>query len=418
MALEYRELLGMGQAHSGDYRHGLGCCSSCASGGGCSGKKPHGLSGLSGACCSSCASGGPCSGLSGTTHVYGQTDLEPGDYGYSYASTTKPGTTVTGSRQGFVGGDRRAQITRQVEELEFLAGTPGVHPRVLGQKVWAARRALMGVGDWAWAAYSVPGHTYDSKSDLIRRVEAVERVLGVAGLPPRLMAAAGSGLGAWGSPVSDPVETLSRVIQAALCAPRAFCCPGRGVPVGMNPPRRRPPFPPPFPPPPFPPPPFPPPPLPPRIPPPPVQPPPLPPLPPPVGEPPPPVTPPPAGQPPLEPPKGIIPAGALFQPVLKPVQQAVPKPAQAVKPAPVALVPPGGFQQPGSWGWHAERTDLDAIKRKAMARSQQARSGVPSGLSPSGGVSISLGSLGQPGGSPGLRALRMVLSRSKNTRRQ
>ena len=227
MALLFNELSGFGQASSGQYKDGLGkktCCSSCAQGGPCTG-----CGAPPGAC--RCKGGG----LGATTVSRGQADLEPGDYGYQYAQTTKPGTTVTGRRQGFVGPDRRVEITREIEQLEFLAGTPGIHPRVLAQRVWAARRKLMGSGNWEWASYANPNARYDSKQDLFSRLGAVERVLGVGQLSPRLMIAYGSGamsgLGAWGGTYSDPVAKLASCIRGMLCAPKGFCCPpGRRPP--------------------------------------------------------------------------------------------------------------------------------------------------------------------------------------------
>lgn len=184
------QMSGLSQASSGDYRNGLGV----------------------------------------TSVPRGQADLEPGDYGYQYASTTKPGTTVVGRRQGFVKPDRRIEITRMVEQLEFLAGTPGVHPRALAQKVWAARRALMGAGDWSWASYADPRDRYDAKKDLEDRLAVVERVLGVGDMSPRLMMAYGSGAmsglgsGTWNRNYTSHVNKLASCIQGALCVPKAFCC--------------------------------------------------------------------------------------------------------------------------------------------------------------------------------------------------
>lgn len=171
-------------------------------------------------------------GLGATTVIQGQADLEPGDYGYQFVSTTKPGTTVFGRRQGFVDPGRRMAVTRQIEELEFLTGTPGVPPRVLAQKVWAARRALMGIGDWEWASYADPRQSYDAKADLEARLRTVERLLGVDKLSPRMMMAYGSGalsgMGGrpeWGQSRADPVAQLASCIRGALCAPDQFCCP-------------------------------------------------------------------------------------------------------------------------------------------------------------------------------------------------
>jgi hypothetical protein len=214
------QMHGLSQASSGDYPHGLGkaCCTSCAHGGPCEGCScPPGQ----------CRCG---SGMGATSVMRGQADLEPGDYGYQSVSTTKPGTTVFGRRQGFVEPDRRMKLTRMIEELEFLTGTPGVHPRALAQKVWAARRALMGAGNWAWASYADPRQRYDAKADLESRLRTVERLLGVDQLSPRMMMAYGSGmaglgLAPWGQPQADPVRQLASCIQAALCMPDRFCCP-------------------------------------------------------------------------------------------------------------------------------------------------------------------------------------------------
>jgi hypothetical protein len=223
MALSLADLIGggVGQASSGDYRHGLGkksCCTSCEHGGPCTG-----CGGPAGSPCR-CAGG-----LGSTTIMAGQADLEPGDWGYQYTQTTKPGTTVAGRAQGRPPVARRIAITRAVAELEFLAGTPGVHPRVLAQKVWLARKALMGTAPWSWANYQNQASAYDSYDDLVSRLQSVERVLGVGNVSPKIMSQYGmGGLGVytgavWGQQQS-PVAKLAQCIQGALCMPKAFCC--------------------------------------------------------------------------------------------------------------------------------------------------------------------------------------------------
>jgi hypothetical protein len=233
MAISFNEFLS--QASSGDYRHGLGkkktCCESCTHGGGCTG----------------CGAGAgvPCrckGGGLGSTTIYGQADLEPGDWGYEYKQTTIPGLTVTGQARGRPPVPRRIQITQMVSELEFLAGTPGVHPRVLAQKVWQARKALMGSGRWSWANYQTAGSAYDSYDDLVSRLEEVESVLGVGDVSPKIMSqlygmgglgglggtygSTGAYRGApWGATGGDPITKLASCIRGLLCQPKGFCCP-------------------------------------------------------------------------------------------------------------------------------------------------------------------------------------------------
>jgi hypothetical protein len=160
----------------------------------------------------------------------GQEDLEPSPEGFGpqYVMTTKKDTTVMSKWPvpGTAPKERRVDITRLVEEAEYLAGTPGVHPRVLAQKVWQARKALMGSSKWSWASYQDPRARYDSYDDLVARLEAVERVLGVGKLSPKIMAAfyGLGGIAPWGERL-DPVEKLAQCIRGSLCLPKAFCCP-------------------------------------------------------------------------------------------------------------------------------------------------------------------------------------------------
>lgn len=250
MAISIRELLGMSQASSGDYRHGLGWPSAAEQG--AKGRHPRGALVPPGKAahfpCMNCGKMRPtdklpcphckqnkgwakCGGLGATT-VMGQEDLEPGDYGYQYVQTTKPNTTVMGKPQGRAPVGRRVNITQLVAEAEYLAGTPGVHPRVLAQKVWQARKALMGSSRWEWANYQNQGSAYDSYDDLVARLESVERVLGVDKVSPKIMSQLYGGLGnyqgyyrgpAWGENI-DPVAKLASCIRGTLCQPKAFCC--------------------------------------------------------------------------------------------------------------------------------------------------------------------------------------------------
>jgi hypothetical protein len=185
--------------------------------------------------------------------------MEPAPEGFPGAmvQTTKPGTTVFSRPQGVVPQKRRVDLTQELEQLEFLTlHARQVHPRVLAQKTWALRRKLQGSGDWAWANRATPGARYDARSDLLRRLDQVERVLGIGGMSPRMMAATAGGLsgGSWLAE-PDPVGKLAGCIRAALCRPRAFCCPGGVEPVRgrgrVGDPGKK--FPPPPPPPPLPP---------------------------------------------------------------------------------------------------------------------------------------------------------------------
>jgi hypothetical protein len=196
MAIPYNEFLA--QASSGDYRYGLGT----------------------------------------TTVIQGQADLEPGDYGQQYVMTTKPNTTVMSKRVGVAPVARRQNITRMISELEFLAGTPGIHERVLAQKVWQARKALMGTSKWSWANYQNPRSSYDSYDDLVSRLDAVEAVLGTRGVSAKIMSqlygmgGLGSGTGwtgaykgaPWGAG-GDPIAKLASCIRGMICQPKGFCCP-------------------------------------------------------------------------------------------------------------------------------------------------------------------------------------------------
>ena len=201
MALAFSDFIG--QASSGDYRHGLGCQR----------------------CGPDCRCG------LGATTVHGN-NLEPGDYGYK--QTTRPGQTVSGHRQGLAPVGRRIALTNMINELEFLAGTPGVHPRVLAQKVWTARRALMGTSRWEFASYKSPSRAYDSYAGLASRLKSVELVLGVAGVSAKASGMGGLGsygsTGAfrgapWGATGGSPISKLASCIRGAMCMPKSFCCP-------------------------------------------------------------------------------------------------------------------------------------------------------------------------------------------------
>lgn len=224
MTLRMNELLGFAQASSGDFRYGLG-----------KGKK---------SCCDNCKTGKPCCGSADHSHdhrMLGDADeqeLEAPQYGYQYVQTTVPGKTVFGRPVGLVPAQRKIELTRLVEELEWLAGTPGIHPAVLAQKIWEVRRRLMGSADWEFASYAEPRGSWDSKRDLLSRVEAVERVLGVEGISPKLMSAlygmthGASGLGTY--PYQDlprwteqywPIRKLASCIRDRICHKGQYCCP-------------------------------------------------------------------------------------------------------------------------------------------------------------------------------------------------
>jgi hypothetical protein len=102
---------------------------------------------------------------------------DEGDYrlGPQSVSTTKPGTTVF-TRVPSVAPARRQVSTRQLEELEFLLADPRVHPRVLLERLRAARRSL--VASPGWEVASIPGRgSYASHSGLVARLDAVQAEL-------------------------------------------------------------------------------------------------------------------------------------------------------------------------------------------------------------------------------------------------
>ncbi|TFH66214.1 MAG: hypothetical protein E4G90_04740, partial [Gemmatimonadales bacterium] len=221
----------------------------------------------------------------------GQEDLEPSAPGFpgKYVQTTQPGRTVMSQvRRAPV--ETRLDITRQLQELEFLVGTPGIPSRVLAQRAWTIRRALMGSQVWPWASYSIPGQQYGSHDELQTRLEGIEKILGIDLVSPKLMSALYGMSGGLGSAVSmprwgrryDPITKLASCINArwcgimsatqeavaaagaaAKCVVHVNCgcpcgCPGRGRPPRIEEPRpprieepRQPPpfeprFPPPF----------------------------------------------------------------------------------------------------------------------------------------------------------------------------
>jgi len=253
--LSFNELQGFAQAHSGDYRFGLdgrkkACCSSCAHNGPCEGDShQHGLGRpidindwkkwIRHEEADTMPPGFPpparsfspaFSGLRGATVLTGEGDMDdPLDappLGYKYVQTTKPNTTVMAKPMGVVPKQRRRDVTRMIEELEFLAATPGVHPRALASKIWQARKALMESQDWSYASYSNPRMRYDSKRDLEARLASVERVLGVGDVSPKTFAFfyGMGGLGRWQGQ-QDPIKKLAQCIQGAICFPKGYCCP-------------------------------------------------------------------------------------------------------------------------------------------------------------------------------------------------
>ena len=192
---EHRQMNGLGQAHSGDYRDGLNRFGRL--------------------------------GAAPVTVMWGAGERDPQDLrtpGAGFRSAVAPGAVNSAlSRPGGVGFARRVQLTRLVEELEALVGTAGVHPQILAQKAWDLRRALVGAGDWSWADYTDPRQAYDDKHDLEQRLLVIERLLGIGRLAPAL--AGMGGLGAWNQPYYDPVAKLASCIRGALCMPKSFCCP-------------------------------------------------------------------------------------------------------------------------------------------------------------------------------------------------
>ena len=163
--------------------------------------------------------------LMGMGNDNGQADLEPPAPGFpgKYVQTTKPGTTVVSKvRRAPV--KRRVDVTRQLQELEFLVGTPGIPARVLAQKAWTIRRALMGSRVWPWASYGVPGQQYSSHDELQSRLEGIEKILGIDKISPKVMSAL-YGMGGLGSAIStprwgrrfDPITKLASCINARWC---------------------------------------------------------------------------------------------------------------------------------------------------------------------------------------------------------
>ena len=193
---EHRQMNGLGQAHSGDYRDGLNRFGRL--------------------------------GAAPVTVMWGAGERDPQDLrtpGAGFRSAVAPGavSAALSRPRGGVGFARRVQLTRLVEELEALVGTAGVHPQILAQKAWDLRRALVGAGDWSWADYTDPRQAYDDKHDLEQRLLVIERLLGIGRLAPAL--AGMGGLGAWNQPYYDPVAKLASCIRGALCMPKSFCCP-------------------------------------------------------------------------------------------------------------------------------------------------------------------------------------------------
>jgi len=171
----------------------------------------------------------------------GNVDLDPAPDGFpgQQQQTTKAGTTVVSKPVARIPQKRRVDLTSEVEKLEFYAsGAPNVDPRVLAQMIVTVRRKLLGSGSWQNASYSDPRSRYDSREDLMRRLEAVERSVGAGVAGPKAyaeLAGLGGGLGdlqppPWGTEI-NPVTKLASCIRTALCRPQAFCCPGGAVPV-------------------------------------------------------------------------------------------------------------------------------------------------------------------------------------------
>jgi hypothetical protein len=218
MALSLSEL---SQGSSGDYRYGMGkksCCDSCARGGPCKG-------------CGSAAGkcGCPPAGL-GQPPI--GPDLEAPPLGYKTVFSTKPGTTSFSQPQGLVSRKRKQSATALIVELEFLVGTGRASPRVLQQKAWLARKALIESPGWEYAAFA---QDIDSKANLEARLAAVERQIGTAGIGPKTMSYL-SGLSGsfrdrprWGRALS-PAAQLASCIRGARCAPETLCCPTHDQP--------------------------------------------------------------------------------------------------------------------------------------------------------------------------------------------
>ncbi len=111
--------------------------------------------------------------------ITGVMDDEAGDSMLgNQVQTTKPGTTVL-SKPHVVPLQRRLDLTRAVEELEFLVRDPSVSADALLSKLRSARRALVGSASWPFAQYAgvSENQSFDAHEYLVARLDEVQRVL-------------------------------------------------------------------------------------------------------------------------------------------------------------------------------------------------------------------------------------------------
>lgn len=92
----------------------------------------------------------------------------------TFVQTTETGKTVT-SKTHRAPKERRVDLTALVDEIEFLAATPGVHPQALASKIKTARMALMGSVSWSNANYADSRNHWDDSRSLVARLDEVQR---------------------------------------------------------------------------------------------------------------------------------------------------------------------------------------------------------------------------------------------------
>ena len=176
--------------------------------------------------------------LSFTDLVQGGMAHEPPPAGFpgGLVSTTEHAATAL-SRRLQVEPARRQELTRKIEELEYLSYSRKGSPRALAQRIWDARRALMGTPRWEYGSPGARsyGRGWESSAELETRLKAIERREGVGLTSPRLASSyaafQGAGLAGlgrlparWGE-LQSPVEKLASCIRGMACDPEGFCCP-------------------------------------------------------------------------------------------------------------------------------------------------------------------------------------------------